>query len=66
LSVQITVDAPTTSTAESRRTSAPRAAIRRAAIASDTVNSGSRPSGTSATITPVANVSAATTPVSRK
>lgn len=58
LSVQMVVTDPTTSTAERRRTGAPRAAMRCAPIASDTLSVGKSPSGTSATITPIANVSA--------
>ncbi len=55
LSVQITVVSPSVSTDESRRTSALRFAIRCVARASDSVTVGSRPSGTSATVTPIAN-----------
>ena len=46
---------PSVSTDSSRRTSACRAAMRCAPIASDRVTVGSRPSGTSATVTPIAN-----------
>ena len=54
----MTVTEPTVSTAESRRIAAPRSAIRRAPIASVTLSVGNKPSGTSATITPVAKVRA--------
>ena len=55
LSEQITVVAPRVSTDSGRRTSAPRCAMRVALIASARVSVGSRPSGTSATITPTEN-----------
>ena len=52
LSVQMNVVEPSVSTASRRRTSAWLCAIRLAPIASDNVTVGSRPSGTSATVTP--------------
>ena len=55
LSVQMNVVEPSVSTASRWRTSAWRAAIRCAPIASDNVTVGSRPSGTTATVTPTAN-----------
>ena len=55
LSVQITVVSPSVSTEDRRRTSALRFAIRCVASASDSVTVGSSPSGTSATMTPIAN-----------
>ena len=54
LSVQITVVSPSVSTDESRRTSARRRAIRCVARASESVTVGRRPSGTIATMTPMA------------
>ena len=58
LSVQTNVIDPRVSTASSRRTSAWRRAMRCAPIASDSVTVGRRPSGTSATVTPIANTTA--------
>ena len=55
LSVQMTVAAPSVSTLVSRRTRTWRRAIRRDAIASASVTVGSRPSGTLATMMPMAN-----------
>ena len=55
LSVQMKVVEPRVSTASRFRTSALRCAIRCAPTARDSVTVGSRPSGTSATITPMAN-----------
>ena len=55
LSVQMTVVSPSVSTDESRRTRALRPAMRWVAIARERVTVGSRPSGMSATITPIAN-----------
>ena len=55
LSVQMKVVEPRVSTASRFRTSALRWAIRCAPTARDSVTVGSRPSGTSATITPMAN-----------
>ena len=55
LSVQMKVVEPRVSTASRLRTSALRAAIRCAPMARDSVTVGSRPSGTSATVTPMAN-----------
>ena len=51
----MTVVEPSVSTDSSRRTSAPRSAIRVALIASESESVGSSPSGTSATITPTEN-----------
>ena len=59
LSVQITSVEPSVSTAVRRLTSARRAAIRRTPPASDSVIVGNRPSGTFATSSPIANVTAA-------
>ena len=58
LSVQITVVEPSVSTAQSRLTRAPRRASWRTPTASASVIVGRRPSGTFATIRPIANVSA--------
>ena len=55
LSVQMNVVEPSVSTASRRRTSACRRAMRCAPMASDSVTVGSSPSGTSATVTPIAN-----------
>jgi hypothetical protein len=55
LSEKITVAAPRVSTDSSLRTSAPRLAILVALMDSDSDRVGSRPSGTSATMTPTAN-----------
>ncbi len=55
LSVHTKVVDPSVSTDSSRRTSACRCAMRCAPIASDKVTVGSRPSGTNATVTPIAN-----------
>jgi hypothetical protein len=54
LSVQMIVVSPSVSTADRRRTSALRLAIRCDAIASDIVTVGSSPFGTSETVTPIA------------
>ena len=59
LSVQITSVEPSVSTAVSRLTRARRAAIRRTPPARDSVIVGSSPSGTFATSSPTANVTAA-------
>ena len=56
LSLQITVVEPSVSTAGRWRTSALRFAMRCVAIASDRVTVGSRPSGTLATMMPMANM----------
>ncbi len=63
LSVQITVVSPSVSTAESRRTIALRRAIRCVASASESVTVGSRPSGTLATMTPIANRKRSVAPI---
>jgi len=55
LSLQITVVEPSASTAGRWRTSALRLAIRCVAMASDKVTVGSSPSGTLATMMPIAN-----------
>jgi hypothetical protein len=55
LSVQMKVVEPSVSTDSSLRTSACRAALRCAPIASASVTVGSKPSGTRATVTPTAN-----------
>ena len=55
LSQQITVVEPRASTAGRWRTRALRLAMRWVAIASDRVTVGSRPSGTFATMMPIAN-----------
>ena len=63
LSVQITVVAPSVSTDDRRRTSALRFAIRCVASASESVTVGSSPSGTSATVTPIANTKRSVRPI---
>jgi hypothetical protein len=55
LSVQMNVVEPSVSTDSKRRTRAWRPAMRWAPIANDSVTVGSSPSGTSATVTPMAN-----------
>ena len=62
LSVQITVVDPSVSTADRRLTTAPRRARSRTPTASARVMVGSSPSGTLATISPIANVAAAAQP----
>ena len=59
LSVQITVVDPNVSSAERRLTTAPRRARSRTPTANARVMVGSSPSGTLATISPIANVAAA-------
>ena len=56
MSLQITVVAPSVSTAGKWRISALRRAMRCVAMASDSVTVGSRPSGTLATMMPMANI----------
>ena len=56
LSLQITVVEPSVSTEGRCRTSALRFAMRCVAMASDSVTVGSRPSGTFATMMPIANI----------
>ena len=63
LSVQITVVSPSVSTDDRRRTSALRFAIRCVASASESVTVGSSPSGTSATVTPIANTNRSVRPI---